>query len=212
MAVRCQDGKRHAVTVDNELVATVVPARMFARLAATRPFAVGALVTFAVGSGLGWLFRLPLLDWLIDPWVDPNVISESIPGREQVFRWFLLVILTMGALLALPFLALLVGSFFARLPRASTPAPLYFVCSSYLAIAAGLSLLAMVAFPAFHAEQRANSIGVVPWAYVEFELYAVSGVALTFQLLVLLLAFATARFLSPSLKRQPELQTKRTSP
>ncbi len=151
------------------------------------------LASLATGSAFGWFFRVDLLKLLVDPWVNPNTISEGYPSPTEVSVWFSLIAATVGILLALPWLTVLAWG--VTVPR-SRPingrSSCAFVLSSYAAIGSALCLAAFVVFPAFQLRQHEAWQGMapVPWAYIELELRGTVGFALASQVCVVLFALA----------------------
>ena len=143
---------------DKDLVPAVGPATGHALLAVIRPLAWGTLISLLVGAAAGWFYKWSILSLLTDPWRDPNRIIENVPDPERVLQCCLLVPASAEAVLALPFLTLLMWATFApRFLAARRGFVISFVRSSYIAIAVGLSLIAFVAFPAFRAWAGAES-------------------------------------------------------
>lgn len=154
------------------------------------------LASFATGSTLGVFFRQDLLGFLVDPWVNPNMILEGHPSSEDVSVWFSLISAAVGLVLALPWLTFLAWGLVVRRSRPTdAPSAYTFIFSSYAAIGIGLCLAAFAVFPAFLLRQREtwHGIGPVPWAYVELELHWIVGVAVAFQMCAVLFVFAGLR-------------------
>lgn len=151
-----------------------------------------AVVTLLVGMSVAWFFRNDLLVAFAD-----RAGRDSRPCPPEPpdvwLRRLLLVTATSAFVFSLPTLSWLVWTF-AR-PR-SRVSPTAFFAPSYLTLAGGVCLFALLVLPAFHAVRQQQAVRPMALAYLKEELQALLVIGLLSQLCVLAIILLGPRIFS----------------